>query len=212
MNGIEHVRSRGCRGRQLNRARQIHAVSVVDTPEVQHDAVPRPSTPPSRTGVRQRAVRSGCDDRLERRTLESGSSYCAVDVRRHVPLGTARQSTQCQDLPSDVRQHPRRSAQRRDLGVVLDQTAPARPPFNRGQSRRHGSVAAPASASAVCQPVEAAQRHRALDAERRTGRHRRRSRGNAFRDSRSASSTATSLSSAHRATRARRARRSGRRR
>ena len=59
-------------GAKLDRPGQIHAVSVVDPPEVQHHAIPRLESAPARPRVRQGAVGPGRDDRLERGPLEPG--------------------------------------------------------------------------------------------------------------------------------------------
>ena len=102
-------------------ATQIHAVSVVDTAEVQQDDVARRQSALTGMRVGQRAVGSGRDDRIKRRALEAGGPQTGVDVRRHAALGP----TGCHSRPDvrhERREQPGRRADRLDLEGVLDGT------------------------------------------------------------------------------------------
>src|SRR5215218_10383601 len=74
---------------KVQRPRKIYAVSVVDAPEVQHHPLARREPSGPRTGVWTGAIRTRCDDRLERGTLEPGRADCRVDGCGHLQLGSS---------------------------------------------------------------------------------------------------------------------------
>ena len=92
---------------KLDRSSQIHAVSVVDAPEVQHGRLPYFERPVRRPRVRQRTVGPRGHDRVECRTAEPGVLHRHLDVERHVALTAAGGNERWQP-PRDRRQPPRR--------------------------------------------------------------------------------------------------------
>ena len=146
------------RGRQLNRARQIHAVSVVDTSEVQHHAVSRAEPPWAGPGVRKGAVRAGCDDRLECRLRKPRLTQKAVHVSGNLELRPAG-GDDLERPRGHLGEETRRLPQSPDLEGILYQAAPLDNSLGRDQLDRlpGGPVAGIEQAA---QPLESTEGHR----------------------------------------------------
>jgi hypothetical protein len=71
-------------------ARQVRTITVQHPAEVQNDQLTLLDAPVTRPRVRQRGVRSGRDDGIKRRPLESGSSELQLDFRRDLRFSTSR--------------------------------------------------------------------------------------------------------------------------
>ena len=117
---------------RLTVRRDIHAVSVVDAPQVQQDQISRAEQPVARPGVRKRGVRSGRDDGVERRAVETRPLHQPIHDGGNLPLTSAR--TQFPgDLTDNLRQQRARRPQYLELVVVLAQPRPLDDPLRRDQ-------------------------------------------------------------------------------
>ena len=154
--GVEHPAEGTTCGPQLDRARQIHAVSVVDPPEVQHHPIPGREDPGARPGVRQGAVGPGRHDGLERRFRETGAPQRQFDLERDLGLGPSRPNRR-QGFERRRRQHPGRLPHDLDLAVVLD---------HPGALRRRARWSRSEPGSSACEPRESVEGHHgALDSD-----------------------------------------------
>ena len=128
----ERARKRVACRRQLNRARQIHAVSVVDTSEVQHHAVARGEPTRPGPGMRQGAVGAGGDNRVERRSRKPRLTEEGIDITSNLELRPAG-TDGVEHAPGHFRQHARGLPESADLEGILYHTGPLDDSLGRNQ-------------------------------------------------------------------------------
>ena len=127
-----------CRGPQLDRPRQIHAVSVVDTPEVQHHPILRGQAARAGPGVRKGAVGPG-----RRRSYRTPDARTRPSRSSAVDVG-ARPRFRCGPPAPEAGTRAATPASRRPASrsvaislVVLHRAGPLDQPFGADQHRAH---------------------------------------------------------------------------
>jgi hypothetical protein len=146
---------------KLDRPRQIHGVSVVDPPEVQHHPLTRLEAARARAGVRAGAIRPGRHDRLESGTLETDAPDQGIDVGGHLDFRPSL-ANERRHSRGDLRQPPARFPQRCDFRVILHSTGALDQPLSGDEHRagpRAGERRRGIRREGLRQPIESPDRH-----------------------------------------------------
>src|SRR4051794_24779686 len=138
--GLVNLPERLGRRSELNRARKIHAVSVVDAPKVQHGRVTGVQSPFRRSGMREGTVRARRHDRVERRSGKSRATNRRVELGGNLVLPPAHRHeiAQATGDPGDTAPP---FADRLDFRHVLDHACALDDPV-RGDQYRSRTVCA----------------------------------------------------------------------